>query len=128
MKKYNLGKKEVVVSDKLSKNELYVDEKRAVKIEASIEKNLELISDSMLNIEKLLSKTLNTAKVSSSRVKIFKLWARKCKSQANSAETIKNKINESFNLDLRFYPIKLLDDRINELSEKIALLEKNEGK
>ena len=58
MKKTNLGKSNSVVSEKLDKNNLFVDEKKSKKVVYNIDKNLELIADSMTNIEKLLTRYL----------------------------------------------------------------------
>ena len=126
MKKTNLGKSSSVVSEKLDKNNLFVDEKKSKIVVDNINKNLELVSDSMTNIEKLLNKTLSSTKVSSSRIKVFRLWARKCKSQANSAEKLREKLVNGYEEDVRNYPLKKLEDRINELESKLKQLNKVE--
>ena len=114
MKKTNLGKSNSVVSEKLDKNNLFVDEKKSKKVVYNIDKNLELIADSMTNIEKLLNKTLSTTKVSSSRIKVFRLWSRKCKSQANSAEKLREKLVNGYEEDVRTYPLKKLEEEYND--------------
>ena len=126
MGKYSLGKSKSSINEQIKKDSLFVDEKKSSKLIASIDKNLELIEKSMLNIEGLLNKSINSGAVSNSRTKIFKSWARKCKSQANSANKLKDKINESYQADVKYYPIKVLDDRIAELEQKLAQLEKDE--
>ena len=126
MKKTNLGKSNSVVSEKLDKNNLFVVEKKSKKVVYNIDKNLELIADSMTNIEKLLNKTLSTTKVSSSRIKVFRLWSRKCKSQANSAEKLREKLVNGYEEDVRTYPLKKLEDRIKELEARISQLDEEE--
>ena len=80
----------------------------------------------MLSIEKLLSKSLKDGVVTGSRVKVFKSWSRKCSSQANSASKIREKVKDVYEYDIKYYPIKALDDRIKELESKIDQLMKEE--
>lgn len=124
MGKYSLGKSNSVINEQMTKDNLFIDEKRCSKLEQSINKNLELVEQSMLSIEKLLNKSLSSGAVSSSRIKIFKSWSRKCKSQANSSNRLREKIENSYEADINYYPIKVLEDKINNLEEKIAQLEK----
>ena len=126
MGKYSLGKSKSSINEQITKGNLFIDEKRCGKLEASINKNLELIEKSMLNVEKLLNKSLKSGAVTGSRVKVFKSWSRKCNSQANSAARLRDKIREGYEADVKYYPIKQLDDRIAELEEKLAKLEKDE--
>ncbi len=126
MGKYNLGKSKTSVNVQITKDNLYIDEKRCKKLEKSIEKNLDVLEKSMMNIEVILNKAVKTGAVTSSRAKVFKSWGRKCKSQANSASKLKEKISTSFAEDAKNYPIKLLDERIMELEKKLASLEKVE--
>ena len=126
MGKYNLGKSTVSVNVEINKDDLYVDEKKCGKLVKSIDKNLELIEKSMMNIERILNKSISAGAVTSSRAKVFKSWSRKCKSQANSALKLREKVEASYAEDVKKYPIKVLDDRIMELEKKLALLEKEE--
>ena len=126
MGKYSLGKSNSSINEQITKDNLFIDEKRCSKLVNSIDKNLELIEQSMLNIEGLLNKSLSMGVVTSSRNKIFKSWSRKCKSQANSANKLREKITDSYGEDVRYYPIKLLEDKITALEDKIARLEKDE--
>lgn len=127
MGKYNLGKRKSAVNEKITKDNLFVDEARAQKLTGNIDKNLELIEKSLLSIDKLLMKAVNTGDIKGSRIKVFKSWSRKCKSQANSAEKLRGKMKESYEKDVRLYPVKVLDDKIADLEKKIALLEGKEG-
>ncbi len=127
MGKYSLGKSKSTINEQITKENLFIDEKRCKKLQTNIDKNLELIEKSMINIERLLNKSLSMGAVSGTRTKVFKSWSRKCKSQANSAASLRDKIVESYEADVKYYPIKELNDKIKELETKIARLEK-EGK
>lgn len=126
MGKYSLGKSNSSINEQITKDNLFIDEKRCSKLVNSIDKNLELIEQSMLNVESLLNKSLSMGVVTSSRNKVFKSWSRKCKSQANSANNLREKVTNSYEEDVRYYPIKLLEDKITALEDKVAQLEKNE--
>ena len=56
MGKYNLGKSAASVNVAINKDDLFVDEKKCGKLVKSIDKNLELLEKSMMNIERLLNK------------------------------------------------------------------------
>ncbi|MBQ3297285.1 MAG: hypothetical protein IJJ63_00855 [Bacilli bacterium] len=126
MGKYNLGKSNASVNIHITKDNLFIDEKRCNELINNIDNNLELIEKTMLNIERILNRSVSLKAVTSTRVKVFKSWARKCKSQATSVERLREKLATGYDEDVRYYPIKVLDDRIKELEEKIALLEKSE--
>lgn len=126
MGKYDLGKSKSSINEEITRDNLFIDEKRCEKLVSSIDKNLELIEKSMLSIEKLLNKSLKDGVVTGSRVKVFKSWSRKCSSQANSASKIREKVDGAYEYDIKYYPIKALDDRIKELEYKIDQLMKEE--
>ena len=53
-----------------------------------------------------------------------KAWAKKSKEQASNAEKLKVKVLNKYALDVKNYPIQLLDLRISELEKKISELDK----
>ena len=64
MGKYSLGKSKSTINEQITKENLFIDEKRCKKLQTNIDKNLELIEKSMINIERLLNKSLSMGAVS----------------------------------------------------------------
>ncbi|MBQ6498225.1 MAG: hypothetical protein IJI58_05870 [Bacilli bacterium] len=128
MGKYSLGELTSSLNGKLTESNHYINEDKCKKLIADIDKNLNAIEKSMLDLEKTLNKALKDGVVTGSRIKIFKSWARKCKSQATSAIKLKEKIAENYDADINYQPIQSVADRINELENMLAQLEKEKGR
>ena len=126
MGKYSLGESTSSLNGQISETNHYINEEECKKLISSINKNLENIEKSMLDLEKSLNKALKDGAVTGSRIKVFKSWSRKCKSQANSAIKLKEKIAENYEAEINYKPINELDKRINELENKLAQLEMDE--
>jgi len=124
MGKYNLGKSTTRVGSKLNKNELYMNEVKAEPIINNILKELDSISSSLQKINITLNRTVKIGIIKGNKANTFKAWARKSKEQANNALKLKEKVSSKYNKDVKDYPIKLLDDRIAELEQKIAAMSK----
>ncbi len=128
MGKYSLGESTSSLNDMIASSDHYINEEKCKKLIASINKNLDAIEKSMLDLEKSLNSALKEGAVTGSRIKIFKSWSRKCKSQANSAIKLKEKIAENYEIDINYQPVHELDNRIKELERKLAKLEMDEEK
>ena len=120
MGKYNLGTASIEINKLLNKKDFYLNVSKASNIESDIEKQLDSIKVSLLNINNLLNKATNDGVVSGKRADAFKSWAKKAKSQSLTASKLKEKINNKYSEDVREYPLKVLNDRIAELEKKIA--------
>lgn len=124
MGKFNLGKSTTKVQEKITKEELYLNEVRADSIIKNILKELDNINTSLQQINITLNRTAKIGAVKGNKASTFKAWARKSKEQGNNAIKLKDKITVKYNKDVRDYPVKLLDDRIAELEKKIAMMSK----
>lgn len=122
MGKYNLGEVSTVVSDKIQKKGLYVNEKKADDLVYDIDLQLNAIKKSLTKIQSLINQSVNMGVVSGKRATAFKSWARKAKSQANQSEKLRVSLVESYRDDVKAYPIYLLDERIASLEAKIVEL------
>lgn len=120
MGKYNLGKSNVVVQNKVNKEELFVNEVKADIIVKDINKQLDGISNSLHKINNILNRSVNIELVKGSKSNTFKSWAKKAKGQSDNSIKLKEKFNSKYERDVKDYPIKLLDERIAELERKIA--------
>ena len=124
MGKYNLGKSTTTMGGKIAKGELYLNEVKTEPVMKNILKELDEISNSLQRINITLNRSVKIGAVKGSKASSFKSWAKKCKSQADNALKLKEKVSVKYNKDVRDYPIKLLDDRIAELEKRIAMLTK----
>ncbi|MBQ9018822.1 MAG: hypothetical protein IJ097_00740 [Bacilli bacterium] len=120
MGKYNLGKSNIVVQNKVNKEELFVNEVKADVIVKDINRQLDGISNSLHKINNILNRTVKIELVKGSKANTFKSWAKKAKSQSDNSIKLKEKFNSKYEQDVKDYPIKLLDERIAELERKIA--------
>lgn len=125
MGKYSLGDTEVVISEKINKKQLFVDEKCADSIISDIENELLAIEKSFMKVQLLINQFVNMGVVAGKRGVAFKSWARKAKSQANQAEKLIDSMKNNYQADVKNYPIQLLDQRIAELEKKIDIMNKN---
>ena len=121
--KYSLGNHSIEVTN-VDRDNLYVNDSKVKGIEKDMQKQLEIIRSSLLNISSLLNRCVNLKVVKGNRVDIYKGWARKAKTQGLAAEKLKANLSEKYSEDLKNYPLKLLDDRIAELERKIANMTK----
>lgn len=122
MGKYNLGKSTTQLGNKLTKDELYLNEVKCDPIIKNILKELDDVNNSLQKINIMLNRSVKIGAVKGSKANSFKAWARKSKSQGNNALKLKDKVSTKYNKDVKDYPIKLLDDRIAELEKKIAMM------
>ena len=120
MGKYNLGKSNVNVQNKVTKEGLYINEAKTELIAKDINKQLDNISTSLQKINNILNRSVSMGAVKGNKGNTFKSWAKKCKSQSLNADKLKDRFNSKYNKDTKEYPIKLLDERIAELERKIA--------
>lgn len=127
MGKYNLGKKEIFVDSRLSKDKIFVNEEKLKVLGKEIEGKLDAIRVELANINNLLNRSVNVGLVKGNKAKTFKAWAKKAKSQAENADKLKNNFIESVEKDLADFPIKELDGRIAALEKELAELTKSEG-
>jgi len=122
MGKYNLGPVSTEVNHSINKNSLFVNEAKANPVEKDMEEQLEIIRCSFIKIQELLNRTVNLGLVKGTRAEVFRGWAKKAKSQATSAEKLRNTLVEKYAEDVKNYPIQMLDNRIAELERKISSL------
>lgn len=119
MGRYNLGKSTTEIQNKIVKDKLSINETKAKPLVNDINKQLDNISDSLHKINNTLNRSVSIGLIKGSKGNSFKSWAKKSKAQADNALKLKGRLNESFDSDIREYPIKLLDQRIAELEKKI---------
>ena len=124
MGKYNLGKSTSRVGNRIKKDELFMNEDKAEPIIANIVKELDAISVSLQKINIALNRSVKIGAVKGNKANTFKAWARKSKEQATNAAKLSDKVFAKYEKDVRDYPIKMLDDRIAELEQKIAAMSK----
>ena len=124
MGKYNLGKSTKEVQNKIVKDKLSINESKAKPLVKDIDKQLDNISDSLHKINNILNRSVSIGLIKGSKGNSFKSWAKKSKAQADNAIKLKTRLDESFETDVREYPIKLLDQRIAELEKKIESMSK----
>lgn len=106
----------------INKDVLYINEAKMRGLSKDMQKQLEVISDSLYNLNSTLNFLISQKIVTGNRVNSYKSWAKRAKSQAIAAEKLITTLNEKCNEDLQLYPIKLLDERIAELEKKLASL------
>ena len=120
MGKYNLGSSITDINRVVNKEDLYINDSKARAIEKDILKQLDIIRVSLMKSNEILNKTINKKIIKGSRVDVFKGWSKKAKAQSMASEKLKCFLKDSYEMDLRNYPIKLLDERIAELEKKIS--------
>ena len=106
----------------INKDVLYINEAKMRGLSKDMQKQLEIISDSLYNLNSTLNFLISQKIVTGNRVNSYKSWAKRAKSQAIAAEKLIITLNEKCNEDLQLYPIKILDERIAELEKKLASL------
>jgi len=116
------GKTTTIEVSGIKKDRLYIHENKMKGISKDMQKQLTIISDSLLSINGTLNKLINHNVIKGNRVDSFKSCSKKAKDQAIAADKLKMTLSEKYDDDLRAYPIKLLDERIDDLEKKIANL------
>ena len=106
----------------IPKDELILNEAKAKKHVNDIEKQLDVLNRSFKDISVTLNKMINQKVIKENRIDNYKGLAKKCHSQSIAADKLKNSFLDSYQKDLQYYPIKLLDERISELEKKIQSL------
>ena len=122
MGKYDLGKAYRKVSDEVSENELYIDKERADYLVNHIEKQLDIIRASLLNINNVMNQIINSKELPSSRVDVIRGWSRKAKKQGLEAEKIKEFLKANYNSALVDSSDKILDEYIKDIKEKLEAM------
>ncbi len=106
----------------IAKDELYLDEGKLKKQVKDMEKQLNVLNKSFKNISVSVNKLINQKAIKENRIDNFKGLAKKAQSQSMAASKLKSSLLDSYEKDLQYYPIKLLDERISELEKKINSL------
>jgi len=120
MGKYNLGKSTSKVKDGVNSAGIYINEAKATPVVGFIDEELGDISNSLNKINNILNRAVSIGAIKGTRANTFKSWAKKSKAQATNAGKIKDKLDTTYAIDVKEYPIKLLDARIAELERKLA--------
>lgn len=120
MGKYNLGKSTSKVKDGVNSAGIYINEAKATPVVGFIDEELGDISNSLNKINNILNRAVSIGAIKGARANTFKSWAKKSKAQATNAGKIKDKLDTTYAIDVKEYPIKLLDARIAELERKLA--------
>ena len=118
MGKFDLGVSNTKVTGIDSKN-LLVNDLELNAIESNIEKQLDNVRLSLIHISDLLYKSVNMKYVKSSRIQIFKGWARKAKSQSQICEKLEKEFADNYKNDLHDYTLLIIDDYLNDLKREI---------
>ena len=119
MGKFNLGNPVTKISDNIDRESLYLDVNSMQPMVEEMEKQFDEIRDSLFNINTLLNKAVARKMVKGKSADIFKGWARKCNSQAVSAENRKLSLLSKYNDDKKNCKIKQLEERIDALEKKL---------
>lgn len=119
MAKYSLGTATTKISPNVKRDELNLVPSKANSLKADMIKQLDTITNSLKNINTLMNKAVNKKVVRGSYATAFKGWAKKCKSQATAAAKRKNTLNAKYEEDVKNFTIKVLEDRISALEQKI---------
>ena len=120
MGKYSLGKANITINSKMSKDELNLKSSKATPIKNDMVKQLETIKDSLNNIGNYMNTAAKKGVVKGSYAEAFKGWAKKSKEQSDAANKRKNSLSNKYNEDVKNYTIKLLSDRLSMLETKIS--------
>lgn len=118
MGKFDLGVSNTKVTG-IDPNNLLVNDLELKNIEPNIEKQLENIRLSLIHISDLLYKSVNMKYVKSSRIQIFKGWARKAKEQSQICEKLEKEFADNYKNDLHDYTLLVIDNYINNLKQEI---------
>lgn len=121
MSKFDLGKGTTTIFN-IEKGNLYINGTKFKNIDKNLEKDLDVMRSSLMNISSLLNRVVKMDCVKGKRVDIYKGWAKVSKSQALAAEKLKFSYNEKYKEDLQNYILKILDDRISDIEKRIDAL------
>ena len=124
MGRYNLGKSTSKVKDSINSAGIYINEDKATPVVGFISEELDDISNSLNKINNILNRAVSIGVIKGTRGNTFKSWAKKSKAQATNASKIKDKLNNMYEIDVKEYPIRLLDARIAELERKLESMSK----
>lgn len=118
MGKFDLGVSTTKVTG-IDPNNMLVNDSEIKNCEKNIEKQLDDIRLSLINISNLLNQSVNKKYVKGSRIQIFKGWARKAKAQSLASEKLKKEFADNYKNDLQDYTLLILDNHINDLKQEI---------
>ena len=118
--------KKMVMSSKVSSNEVYLDSSVANNIVADIEKQFKTIALCTQKSSTLLKKAVACKQVkgsyASTMKRLSKVLNNRTKGVVNRSKGLKNKYDK----DSQEYVIKILNERLTELESRIATLEGTE--
>ncbi len=120
MAKYSLGTATTKIHANVKKDELNLEAAKANALQQDMIKQFEAISTALKNINLLMNKAVNKKVVRGTYASAFSGWAKKCKSQASSADKRRTALKTKYSEDVKNYTIKLLSDRLSALEQKIA--------
>ena len=120
MGKYNLGEATTLLNNNMDENKLFVDSSLSRPLIDDIETQLDNIQASLNCINTLMNQAVAGGAVSGSYADAFKGWAKKCSSQAITANDKIESLRNKYSADVKQYTMNLLDSRIAELEEQIS--------
>ena len=106
----------------IEKGNLYINSSKLKTIHKNIEKELDVVRSSLMNVNTLLNKVVKMDCIGGKRTEIFKGWAKVSKTQALAALKLKEQYNEKYKDDLQSYILKVLDERITDIEKRIDAL------
>lgn len=123
MGKYNLGVATTKISNRMSKDSLYINTDKFIEIQDDINNQLDIIKSSLTSISSIMNTIVKNSIVSGTKADNFRGWAKKCTSQAKTAAERKDLLLEKYSSDVKKYTMNLLDSRIAELENQISSLD-----
>ncbi len=106
----------------IDNDRLFVNDVKVKSITKDMQKQLDIVRISFMNINNSLNQLVNQKVIKGSRLDAVKNLSKKAKSQATATEKLKDTLIQKSTEDMQLYPIQLLDERIAELEKKIENL------
>ncbi len=107
----------------IKKGDLFVNEAKVNGLVRDMDAQLAILCDSLSKVSVSMNKLVNQNVIKESKATTYKNFIKKAKAQATAAKKLRDTLASSYDKDLQFYPIRLLDERIALLEKKIASLE-----
>lgn len=104
----------------IQSKELYLNESKTRKVLKDMDKQLDILQESLMSIHVSLNKLVNQNIIKGKYGENIKLIVKQSKIQSDAAKKLRTTIDRKFEEDVKVYPIQLLDKRITALEEKIA--------
>jgi hypothetical protein len=118
MKKVNLGKSTVVMSENINRKNMYVDTKHADSIKKDIVKELNNIIKTYDKLSDLLNKISYKKMFTGEYNSVAVQCSKKCTVQRNLADKLREDVEYKYNDDVKTCLINSLDERISYLESK----------